>query len=112
MKPLSIRLLPHLAVWAAMLMAASGSYANNIANHSLFLKSDGSLHTMGKNLSGQLGDGTTTDRSSPVQVLSSGVTQIAAGSTHSLFLKSDGSLHAMGRNNSGRGCGWSLRRFG
>ena len=78
-------------------MAASGSYAN-LAYHTLFLKSDGSLHAMGWNPQGQLGDGTTTNRSSPVQVLSSGVTQIAAGALHSLFLKSDGSLHAMGKN--------------
>ena len=102
MKSPPVRFLPLLAVWAAGLMAACGSYADNIANHSLFLKSDGSLHAMGQNLSSQLGDGTTTDRSSPVQVLSSGVTQIAAGGYHSLFLKSDGSLHAMGRNDNGQ----------
>ncbi|MDA1048132.1 MAG: hypothetical protein O3A82_14535, partial [Verrucomicrobia bacterium] len=82
-------------------MAASGSYAN-FADHSLFLKSDGSLHAMGRNTFGQLGDGTTTNRNTPVQVVSSGVTQIAAGQDHSLFLKSDGSLHAMGGNAYGR----------
>ncbi|MBC8349190.1 MAG: hypothetical protein H8E24_11315, partial [Verrucomicrobia bacterium] len=46
MKSPPVRFLPLLAVWAAGLMAASGSYAN-LADHSLFLKSDGSLHAMG-----------------------------------------------------------------
>jgi alpha-tubulin suppressor-like RCC1 family protein len=78
---------------------AAGSTAGN---HSLFLKSDGSLHAMGHNVFGQLGDGTTTNRNSPVQILASGVTQIAAGRYHSLFLKSDGSLHAMGDGGYGQ----------
>jgi alpha-tubulin suppressor-like RCC1 family protein len=53
---------------------------------------------MGRNGEGQLGDGTTTSRNTPAQVLSSGVTQIAAGAYHSLFLKSDGSLWVMDQN--------------
>ena len=57
---------------------------------------------MGSNSNGQLGDGSTTNRNSPVQVVASGVTQVAAGERHSLFLKSDGSLWAMGHNNHGQ----------
>jgi alpha-tubulin suppressor-like RCC1 family protein len=71
-------------------------------NHSLFLKSDGSLHAMGGNDYGQLGDGTTIQRTSPVQIVSSGVTQVATGGYCSLFLKSDGSLWGMGSNGSGQ----------
>src|SRR2546426_4296381 len=70
--------------------------------HSLFLKSDGSLWTMGYNAEGQLGDGTTSNRSSPVKIISEKVTAIAAGGFHSLFLKSDSSLWAMGLNASGQ----------
>ena len=70
--------------------------------HSLFVKSDGSLHAMGLNNYGQLGDGSTTNRNSHVQVVASDVAQVAAGYYHSLFLKSDGSLHAMGLNNYGQ----------
>ena len=47
--------------------------------HTLFLKSDGSLHAVGRNHYGQLGDGTNTDRTTPIQILDSGVTQVAAG---------------------------------
>ena len=68
----------------------------------VFIKIDGSLWAMGENGYGQLGDGTITQRSSPVKVVSSGVIEIAAGKYHSLFLKSDGSLWAMGKNNYGQ----------
>jgi hypothetical protein len=73
--------------------------------HSLFVKLDGTLWAMGWNSAGQLGDGTTTDRSSPVQV-ASGVSAVAAGGSvgggHSLFIKADGRLWAMGSNSSGQ----------
>ena len=57
---------------------------------------------MGSNYYGQLGDGTTTDRNTSVQIESGGVTKIAAGSLHSLYIKEDGSLWAMGRNYNGQ----------
>ena len=72
------------------------------SNHSLILKTDGSLWAMGYNYCGQLGDGTTTNRSAPVQILASGVLAIAAGDSHSLILKADGSLWAMGYNVFGQ----------
>ena len=39
------------------------------AAHSLFLKNDNTVWACGRNWLGQLGDGTTTDRWSPVQVI-------------------------------------------
>jgi alpha-tubulin suppressor-like RCC1 family protein len=39
-------------------------------NHTGYLKSDGTVWTWGNNSNGQLGDGTTTDRWTPVQVQS------------------------------------------
>ncbi len=70
--------------------------------HSLFIKDDGSLWTMGNNTFGQLGNGTFTKTNRPVLVVASGVTAVAAGYQHSLFLKNDGSLWGMGLNSSGQ----------
>ncbi|HZL77721.1 MAG TPA: hypothetical protein VFC17_02635 [Candidatus Limnocylindrales bacterium] len=70
-------------------------------DHSLFLKSDGSLWGMGDNDPGQLGDGTAHGTIQPEKIVASGVTAVAAGFFHSLFLKSDGSLWAMGDNQYG-----------
>ena len=63
----------------AFCMFAESARAN-FNDHSFFVKTDGSLWGMGANTYGQLGDGTTTNRTSPVQVVSSGITQIATGS--------------------------------
>jgi len=70
-------------------------------NHSLFIKSDGSLWGMGDNSSGQLGDGTWDAQLYPEKIVDSGVTAIAAGQFHSVFLKSDGSFWGMGYNYNG-----------
>jgi alpha-tubulin suppressor-like RCC1 family protein len=69
-------------------------------NHTLFVKADGTLWAMGGNSDGQLGDGTTTNCSSPVQV-AAGVRAASAGGDFSVFIKSDGTLWAMGDNSSG-----------
>ena len=71
-------------------------------NHSLFLKSDGSLWAMGDNGHGELGDGTLNSTNRPKQIVASGVTAIAAGRGYSFFVKSNGSLWAMGWNYTGQ----------
>ena len=50
---------------------------------------DGTLWAMGRNQYGQLGDGTTTDRNSSVEI-DSNVSAVAAGSEYSLYIKTDG----------------------
>jgi ribosomal protein L27 len=65
------------------------------------VKTDGTLWAMGYNEYGQLGDGTTTNRSTAVQV-ATGVASVAAGRDHTLYVKTDGTLWAMGSNGSGQ----------
>jgi alpha-tubulin suppressor-like RCC1 family protein len=79
------------------------------ALHGLALKSDGTVWAWGYNPDGRLGDNTTTDRLTPVQVKGpegvgylTGVVAIAAGSSHSLALLSDGTVWAWGENNAGQ----------
>jgi alpha-tubulin suppressor-like RCC1 family protein len=69
-------------------------------SHSLALKYDGTVWAWGWNSDGQLGDGTNTQRWTPVPVLGltgflTGVTAIAAGYSHSLVLKDDGTVWAL-----------------
>ncbi len=63
--------------------------------HSLALKDDGTVLAWGDNQDGELGDGTNTDSSEPVQVSElNGVRVIAAGGLYSLALKDDGTVGA------------------
>ena len=94
-------------VMSGVAAISAGGY--QYVSHSLFLMTDGTVWASGSNAYGQLGDGTTTDRSTPVQVMS-GVVAISAGKSHSLFLKSDGSAWASGRNNGALGDGTTGNR--
>ena len=70
--------------------------------HSAVVKSDGSLWSWGDNRAGQLGDGSTTSRTSPVQVgTATNWLSVAAGSYYTLAIKSNGTLWAWGDNSSG-----------
>jgi alpha-tubulin suppressor-like RCC1 family protein len=61
----------------------------------------GTVLAWGFNGSGELGDGTTIDRASPVPVQGlTGVTALAAGNAHSLALLADGTVRAWGSTAS------------
>ena len=82
--------------------------------NSLGIGSDGNAYAWGSNDNGQLGDGTRTDRSTPVRVATptgagSGFTwtQVQAGDSMGIGLGSDGNVYAWGSNTNGLGDGTS-----
>jgi alpha-tubulin suppressor-like RCC1 family protein len=73
--------------------------------HSVALKADGSLWAWGGNPAGQLGlgDGTTTNRLSPVRVgTDKDWTAVMAGGSNTLALKRNGTLWAWGSTTDGQ----------
>jgi alpha-tubulin suppressor-like RCC1 family protein len=71
--------------------------------HIAAIKTDGTLWTWGRNDFGQLGDSTTSNRSSPVTTFGGGTTwkQVACGYYHSAAVKTDGTLWCWGRGDQG-----------
>ena len=95
-----IALLVYLGLICDMINAQSISGHGAI---SMFLCTNETVESTGINNAGQLGDGTTINRSSPVSIISlSGINAVAAGGTHSIFLKNDGNVWIVGFNNIGQ----------
>ena len=89
---------------------SSGGYMiGDQAGYSLAVGSDGKAYAWGYNRYGQLGNGTTTQQSTPVPVPKPAGTpmdftymQAAAGGHHSLAIGSDGYVYAWGNNDHGQ----------
>lgn len=78
---------------------------NRIATkmHTLYAKRDGTLWAWGKNDDGQLGDGTTASRTTPVKIDGmSSVKSVAAGYDHTVILTADGKMYTWGSNSNGQ----------
>jgi alpha-tubulin suppressor-like RCC1 family protein len=76
--------------------------------HTVALKSDGTVWAWGLNTDGQLGNNTTTDSRSPVQVVTAGsapfgnVAYISAGCEHTMAQKTDGTIWVWGNGAYGQ----------
>src|SRR5207244_2330518 len=84
------------------------------ATHALALKSNGTVWAWGSNGSGQLGDGTTTTRTTPVQVTTLGTAGLAisAHANISHAVKTDRTLWSWGDNTSGALADGTVRTWG
>lgn len=72
-------------------------------DHVCALSIDGGAYCWGQNAGGQLGDGTTTNRSSPATVSTTlRFTRITAGGSHSCGLTQEGSAYCWGDNRVGQ----------
>ena len=69
--------------------------------HSAAITKDGSLYMWGYNYYGQLGDGTTTDRYTPVKIMDN-VASVSLGGNHSAAITKDSNLYMWGGNGSGQ----------
>ena len=69
--------------------------------HSAAITKDGSLYMWGENSDGQLGNGSTTNRSTPVKIMEN-VATVSLGAWHSAAITKDGSLYMWGYNNYGQ----------
>ena len=101
---------------AALAVAATG--ITRIAagwHHTIAFRADGTVWAWGKNADAQLGDGTTTQRDSPVKIIAytsvgstipasnwMSVTAVAAGSSHSAAIVASGDLWVWGSNLHGK----------
>jgi alpha-tubulin suppressor-like RCC1 family protein len=87
-------------------MTGFGGALDSISSGAAFglaLRSDGSVMSWGANGQGQLGDGTTSDRSSPEPIAGlPPIRSIKAGGYHSLGLTQDGVIWAWGENYYGQ----------
>ena len=72
--------------------------------HTAAIKTDGTLWNWGNNTSGNLGDSTNTNKSSPVQTITGGTNwkQVSAGYRHTMAIKTDGTLWLWGQNTNGQ----------
>ncbi|MFY7728675.1 MAG: RCC1-like domain-containing protein, partial [Flavobacterium sp.] len=91
-----------------LMINTTGKTPSQIAcgdNHTIVLMTDGTIYGTGNNNSGQLGDGTTTNKNTLTLMYNfTGKTpsQIACGSSHTIVLMTDGTIYGTGNNFAGQ----------
>jgi alpha-tubulin suppressor-like RCC1 family protein len=83
-------------------LAAAAGLQYQLVLPTAAIRSDGALFTWGAGSIGRLGDGTTVNKSSPVQIGSSSWTSVSAGTTHTAAIRSDGALFTWALGTSGQ----------
>ena len=105
---------PPQSVGAALLLVTAFALATVAApasamrigaghSHSFLIKDDRSLWVWGDNFTGQVGDGTQVERSSPVKLPGvAAIVDAGGGEAHSVAVRADGSVLAWGLNDRGQ----------
>ena len=103
--PVQVRYEPNISFLTDIVAVSAGD------DHSLALKVDGTVWAWGNDGNGQLGDGTTVDKTTPVQVkggeteeeplVNIAAISSSAISNASFAIKSDGKIYGWGENGKG-----------
>jgi alpha-tubulin suppressor-like RCC1 family protein len=72
-----------------------------VNQHSAAIDTTGALYTWGGNASGQLGDGTTINKSSPIKIGTKSWSAVSAGYLNTIAIDTTGALYIWGTGNSG-----------
>jgi len=91
----------------ALIRPSAGAHSVKTVSAGTFqtvtIRTDGTLWAWGGNISGLLGDGTTTDRLTPIQIgMVTDWAFVAAGDSHTVAIRTDGTLWAWGSNSNGQ----------